>query len=141
MQLLLLLEGILLRNPSLESEACLFVREVRLLLVALSRGSDAGTGTRRRRTPRCCAANKHILSFVRLRSSTIFKISQKLKSVEGFRTMKHLTQKLRERRPAHCGHQTRWVESGLEVLHSVSSHPVNPVNAVLSPPSLSQHSL
>lgn len=131
MQLLLLLEGILLRNPFLKSDACHLVCEVRLLLVALNRGSDAGTGTRWRRTPRCCAANKHILGFVRLRSSTIFKISQKLKSVEGFRTMKRLTQKLRERRPVHCGHQTRQVESGLEASHNVSSHPVNPVNAVL----------
>lgn len=140
MQLLLLLEGILLRNPFLERDACLLVREVWLLRVATNRGSD-GAQERAAQTPRCCAPKKHIIGFVRLHSSTIFKFSQKLKNVEGFRTMKRLTQKLRERRPAHCGHQTRWVESGLEVLHSVSSHPVNPVNAVLSPPSLSQHSL
>lgn len=131
MQLLLLLEGILLRNPFLKSDACFLVREVRLLLVALKRGSDAGTGTRWCRTPRCCAANKHIIAFVRLHLSTIFKISQELKSTEGFRTMKRLTQKLRERRPAHCGHQTRQVESGLEASRNVSSHPVNPVNVVL----------
>lgn len=131
MQLLLLLEGILLRNPSLESDACLFVREVRLLLGALTeaatRAQERAGVERRAAAP----TNKHILSFVRLHSSTIFKISQKLKSVEGFRTMKRLTQKLRERRPAHCGHQTRWAESGLEASHNVSSHPVNPLNAVL----------
>lgn len=40
MQLLLLLEGILLRNPFLERDACLLVREVRLLLVAPNRGSE-----------------------------------------------------------------------------------------------------
>lgn len=141
MQLLLLLEGILLRNPSLESDACLFVCEVRLLLGALTeaatRAQERAGVERRAAAP----TNKHILSFVRLHSSTIFEISQELKSAEGFRTMKHSIQRLRERRPAHGGHQTRWVESGLEVLHSVSSHPVNPVNAVLSPPSLSQHSL
>lgn len=131
MQLLLLLEGIRLRNPSLESDACLFVCEVRLLLGALTeaatRAQERAGVERRAAAP----TNKHILSFVRLHSSTIFKISQKLKSVEGFRTMKRLAKKLRERRPAHCGHQTRQVESGLEASHNVSSHQVNPVNAVL----------
>lgn len=131
MQLLLLLEGIRLRNPSLESDACLFVCEVRRLLGALTeaatRAQERAGVERRAAAP----TNKHILSFVRLHSSTIFKISQKLKSVEGFRTMKRLTQKLRERRPAHCCHRTRQVESGLEVSRNVSSHLVNPVNAVL----------
>lgn len=89
------------------------------------------SGTRWRKRRAAAPTNKHILSFVRLHSSTIFKISQKLKSVEGFRTMKRLTQKLRERRPAHCCHRTRQVESGLEVSRNVSSHLVNPVNAVL----------